>query len=123
MCSQESQSGIQLAHEHFSSSGLNLLKTVIGGLYIEVRLKQKNQVDHDPEPRTRALTSCHVVNSSGCWRKCSMRRSSSAITSLATGTSDGFASRSFQSSETKISFSDGLSFWTSGNFSRIMPEG
>ena len=60
------------------------------------------------------------VNSSGCARKRSIRRSNSAMISRETGTSEGCASRSFQSSETKMSFSEAESRWTSGNCSIIM---
>src|SRR5688572_32541700 len=93
-----------------------------GGLDVVIRLKQQNEVGHRGGPRIRSRTASQVVNSLGCSRKCSIRRSNSAIISRATGTSGGWASRSFHSSETKINFSDAVSRRTSGNVSRIMDE-
>ena len=88
------------------------------GLNFVDRLKKQNEVGHRSGPRIRSRTASQVVNSPGCSRKCSIRRSNSAIISRETGTSDGWASRSFHSSETKINFSDAVSRRTSGNFSR-----
>jgi len=109
MLPEKCQSKIQLANEYFSPTGLIILVPLKGGLNIAIGLKQKNQVDHDREPRIRCFTASQVVNSPGCCLKCSIRRSSSAITSLDTGISAGCDSRSFHSSETNCSFSEGES--------------
>ena len=58
--------------------------------------RSRNEFGHDRGCRTCPLTACRRVNSSGCCRKCSIRRSSSAVISHETGTSDGCASRSLQ---------------------------
>src|ERR1041385_307659 len=99
---------------------LVILVPFVGSLNIAVGLKQKDELGHERPARIRSLTASQVVNSSGCCRKCSIRRSSAAMISRDTGTSEGWASRSFHSSETKRSFSEAESCCTSGNFSRII---
>jgi len=47
----------------------------------------RSKFNHDRVSRTRSFTASQVVNSSGYYRKCAMRRSSSAMISRATGTS------------------------------------
>ena len=120
MLAQQGQSRVQLAQEHLSSSGLIILVSVESGLDVVVGPQKQNELGHFREPRIRSLTASHVVNSLGCSRKCSMRRSNSSMISRDTGTSDGLASSSFHSSVTKVSFSEADNRCTSGNFSRIM---
>src|SRR6185312_10757216 len=100
MFSQKRKCSVQLTHEYLATSSLIILISVKSRLNIEVSLKKEDEAGHGRELSTRSLTASHVVNSVGCCRKCSVRRSSSAMISRETGTSDGFASRSFHNSET-----------------------
>jgi hypothetical protein len=117
---QERQRRIEMVHEHSTPPFLEILVTIEGGLNVVVGLEEQDEVNHRRELRTRSLTASQEVKFSGCWRKCFIRRSSSARISRETGTSDGLASKSFHSSETKISFSEAVSCRTSGNCSRII---
>src|SRR5688572_27929612 len=120
VASEHTQRQVKLAKKDFASSRLDFLIAVKRTLDVTVRLKQENEIHHERLPRMRSLTCSHVVNSSGWEWKCSMRRSNSAMTSGRTGKSEGRASSSFHSSETKASFSDADNCCTSGNFSRII---
>jgi hypothetical protein len=101
---QKPKGGVQLPQKNLTTPRLKIFVALKGGLDVEVRFEKKNQLGHGREPKIRSLTASQVVNCSGCCRKCSIRRSNSAMISRDTGTSVGWASRSFHSSETKISF-------------------
>jgi hypothetical protein len=59
---QQSQDGVQLAHEHFAPSLLVIFASLERGLNVVVRLEQENQVRHAGEPRIRFFTASQVVN-------------------------------------------------------------
>jgi len=73
-------------NENLSPSSLIILVSIESGLNIEIGLKEKYQFGHDRELKIRCFTASQFVNSSGCCLKCSIRRSSSAMTSFETGT-------------------------------------
>src|ERR1051325_2780935 len=99
-----------MPYENFTPASLVLLIPIERCLDVRIRLPKKDEFLHAADPRIFVLTASQVVNSVGFFLKCSIRRSHSAIIAAETGTAAGLASRSFQSSDTNKSFSDGESF-------------
>jgi hypothetical protein len=101
-------------HEHFTSAFLVVLMPVRSGLNVNVRLPEKDQLNHERDPRILSFTASQVVNSLGLRRNCSIRRSNSAMISRETGNSEGCPSRSFHNSETTTCKSRRISLATLG---------